>query len=54
MRRRDIRAERKASEASRWSAMTPLDEQDWRDIRDKEPDEFPEPEDDWNQPGMLQ
>lgn len=55
MRRRDIRAERKASEAARWSGFSPLEQaQDWREERDQERTEYPEHEDDYEQRQMLQ
>lgn len=55
MRRRDIRAERKASESARWAGFGPLEQaQDWREERDQERTEYPEYDDDYEQRQMLQ
>lgn len=54
MRRRDIRAERQASEARRWG-IWPLEcDDDWRNERDQERSDYQEHEDDYEQRQMLQ
>lgn len=36
--------ERQAAESARWAGFSPLDGEDWREARDADSDEYPEPE----------